>query len=104
MIKPLGLSNDQSEHIEKVLRAFLKHKAQFTVSIFGSRARGGFRQYSDLDLWIESVPPLNRDEEAELRSSFEESDLPIKVDIVTPETCLESYLENISAERKVWFK
>ncbi|WP_413613386.1 nucleotidyltransferase family protein [Bdellovibrio sp. HCB-110] len=102
MIKPLGLSESQNEFIENVLRDFLKQKTQFTVSIFGSRVRGGYRQYSDLDLWIESVPPLDRTEEADLRSLFEESELPIKVDIVTPETCLPSYLENISAEKKIW--
>ncbi len=100
MIKPLGLSDSQNEFIENVLRTFLKQKTQFTVSIFGSRVRGGYRQYSDLDLWIEAVPLLTRTEEADLRSLFEESELPIKVDIVTPETCLESYLENISAEKK----
>lgn len=102
MTKPLGLSDSQVELVENTLRDFLKSKKKFTVSVFGSRSRGGYRQYSDLDLWIEATPPLTRPEEADLRSLFEESILPIKVDIVTPESCLESYLENISAEKKVW--
>lgn len=104
MTKPLGLSDSQVEFVESTLRNFFKTKKKFTVSIFGSRARGGYRQYSDLDLWIEAAPSLTRSEEADLRSVFEESDLPIKVDIVTPESCLESYWENISAEKKVWLK
>lgn len=104
MSKPLGLKETQVKAIENILRSFLEPKEQFTVSIFGSRVRGGYRQYSDLDLWIETVPPLTRSEEVELRTLFEESDLPIKVDIVTPETCLESYLENISTEKKEWIR
>jgi predicted nucleotidyltransferase len=104
MIKPLGLSSSEIELIENVLRSFLSKKKKLTVSIFGSRVRGGYRQYSDLDLWIETVPPLTRAEESDLRALFEDSDLAIKVDIVTPESCLESYLENISAEKKIWFK
>lgn len=102
MTEPLGLSDSQMEFIEKTLRDFLKSKQQFTVAVFGSRARGGYRQYSDLDLWIETTPSLTRSEEADLRSLFETSDLPIKVDIVTPESCLDSYLENILAEKRVW--
>lgn len=104
MIKPLGLSDSQVEFIENTLRSFLKAKSKYIVSVFGSRARGGYRQYSDLDLWIESIPPLTRAEEAELRNLFEDSDLPIKVDIVTPESCLESYLENILAEKQTWLE
>ncbi|WP_410468737.1 nucleotidyltransferase family protein [Bdellovibrio bacteriovorus] len=104
MTKPLGLSDSQIELIEIILRNFLKSKVEFTVSVFGSRVRGGYRQYSDLDLWIEATPALTRSEEADLRSLFEESSLPIKVDIVTPESCLESYRENISVEKKVWLK
>ncbi len=104
MTKPLGLSDSHIEFIEKVLRSFLKSKKQFTVSVFGSRVRGGYRQYSDLDLWIETDPPLTRPEEAELRGVFEDSELPIKIDIVTPETCLESYLETISEEKKIWLE
>lgn len=103
MTKPLGLSDAQSALIENILRSFFKTKTQFAVFIFGSRARGDFRQYSDLDLWIESVPTLTRHEETTLRTSFEESDLTIKVDIVTPESCLEAYAANIAKEKKVWF-
>lgn len=104
MTKPLGLPDSQVQFVEDSLRTALKSKDQYTVSIFGSRVRGGYRQYSDLDLWIESVPPLSRSEEADLRNTFEESDLAIKVDIVTPENCLESYLKNILAEKKTWIK
>jgi hypothetical protein len=47
---------------------------------------------------------LTRVEETDLQALFQESDLPIKVDIVTPESCLESYLANITAEKKIWLQ
>ncbi|MBO9665715.1 MAG: nucleotidyltransferase domain-containing protein [Bdellovibrio sp.] len=103
MIKPLGLLPEQIDFIERTLQELLKNKRVINVSIFGSRVRGDYRQYSDLDLWIESTPELSRSEESTLRLRFEESDLPIKIDIVTPESCHADYRENIMSEKKLWF-
>jgi predicted nucleotidyltransferase len=53
-----------------------------TVSVFGSRATGRARRYSDLDLSIDAGRPLTRDETAALADAFEESDLPWRVDLI----------------------
>jgi type I restriction enzyme S subunit len=52
------------------------------VWVFGSRATGRARRYSDLDLAIDAGRRLTLDEAAILREAFEESDLPYRVDIV----------------------
>jgi predicted nucleotidyltransferase len=52
------------------------------VWAFGSRVTGRARRYSDLDLAIDAGRKLTLDETAILRESFDECDLPYRVDIV----------------------
>ena len=49
--------------------------------MFGSRATGRARRYSDLDLAIDAGRPLALDEIAGLTEAFSDSDLPYKVDL-----------------------
>lgn len=93
-----GLQEKDSELIIKILKSFLKNRKPYKVNIFGSRAIGTYKKYSDIDLWIESQPDLNRKDISELSQQFEESDLTIKVDIVTPETVLAEYSEQIKSQ------
>ncbi len=51
------------------------------VWLFGSRATGRARRYSDLDLAIDAGRRLSLDELAELAEAFSDSDLPYKVDL-----------------------
>lgn len=64
-------------HLEAVRRILgpLASKAR----VYGSRARGSARRFSDLDLVI--VGEVGPRELASLRSEFEDSDLPYKVDL-----------------------
>jgi predicted nucleotidyltransferase len=48
--------------------------------VFGSRATGRARRYSDLDLAIDAGRPLTLDEIAALTEAFSDSDLPYAVD------------------------
>lgn len=50
------------------------------VKVFGSRATGTARPCSDLDLVV--FPPAPASELDSLREAFEESDLPIAVDVL----------------------
>ena len=52
------------------------------VLVFGSRACGRAKPYSDLDLAILGLETLPIARLAELREAFQESDLPFKVDLV----------------------
>ncbi len=98
-----GLSQNVFSEIKFILSSTLK-KSKVEVFVFGSRATETQRQYSDLDLWIEADPPISRSELMVLSETFEDSNLPIKIDIVTPETCLDVYKERIASEKKLWFK
>ena len=72
-----------------LLRAHLPSAA--AVWVFGSRATGRARRYSDLDLAIDAGRRLTIDETATLREAFEESDLPYRVDIVDWNTVNEGF-------------
>ena len=50
--------------------------------LFGSRARGDARQWSDIDLAIESEKALPPEILSALREAFEESNLLLNVDVV----------------------
>ena len=58
------------------------HVPQARVLAFGSRAAGTPRKYSDLDLAIIQPEPLSLHTISRLRIAFEDSDLPICVDVV----------------------
>ena len=72
-----------SEHRHVVLSVVAEHLPPTTqVWVFGSRATGRARRYSDLDLAIDAGRRLTINETAILREAFDESDLPYRVDIV----------------------
>jgi predicted nucleotidyltransferase len=69
------------------------------VFIFGSRARGDHKKFSDLDLLYESAKPLSLGKIGVIQSNIEESNLPIKVDLVNLEELANSYKENVLRDR-----
>jgi predicted nucleotidyltransferase len=69
------------------------------VWVFGSRATGAARRYSDLDLAIDAGRPLSLDETGAMAEAFSDSDLPYRVDIV--DWCLveDDFRRLITADR-----
>lgn len=53
-----------------------------TAILFGSRARGDARQWSDIDLAIESEQELPPEILSVLREAFEDSNILLNVDVV----------------------
>ncbi|MGE5269725.1 MAG: nucleotidyltransferase family protein [Thiohalocapsa sp.] len=76
----IALSPEHRRIVLDLLAEHLPHGGK--VWVFGSRATGRARRYSDLDLAIDAGRPLRLAETAILREAFEESDLPWRVDIV----------------------
>ena len=50
--------------------------------VFGSRATGNARRYSDLDIALEGDKPLGLNVLGDVAEALSESDLPYKVDVV----------------------
>jgi predicted nucleotidyltransferase len=68
--------------------------------VFGSRATGRARPFSDLDLLVDAGRRLTLDERAALAEAFTECDLPYKVDVVDWQGLDEHFRQIIVAERR----
>ena len=69
------------------------------IWVFGSRATGRARRYSDLDLAIDAGRRLTLDEIAGLNQAFSDSDLPYMVDLVDWRDIDDRWRKIIAAER-----
>ncbi len=76
----IALPAEHRQLVLNILRANLPPSTK--IWVFGSRATGRARRYSDLDLAIDAGRPLTLDEIAGLSEAFSDSDLPYKVDLV----------------------
>lgn len=63
-----------------VLQALGRHPAR--VWLFGSRATGTAKPFSDLDIAVESDDPFPRGLLAEVRAALDDSTIPFEVDLV----------------------
>ncbi|HZK99066.1 MAG TPA: nucleotidyltransferase domain-containing protein [Caulobacteraceae bacterium] len=75
----IDLKSDHRRIVGEILEAFAPDCAVWAC---GSRARGGARRYSDLDLVLIASAPLPLGRLGDLREAFSESDLPFRVDLV----------------------
>lgn len=97
MTARIDLSAEHRQLVLGLLAELLPASAR--VWVFGSRATGRARRYSDLDLAIDAGRPLSLDEAALLREAFEESDLPYRVDIVDWHAIGDRFRRLVAAER-----
>lgn len=97
-----GLTPQQHQFIEMEVIQPLKEYGH-TVYIFGSRARGDFKKFSDLDLMIEGAPTKKSQQVvSSLREKLSNSNFPYKVDLVFLNEFAESYRTNYEQERHLW--
>lgn len=75
-----GLEDRHINFIKETLIKYIPNpNAKFYV--FGSRAKGKYREYSDIDIAIDSSD-LTLDIKSKLESDFENSTFPYEVDIL----------------------
>jgi predicted nucleotidyltransferase len=95
-----GLTEFEYQTLHSLLIGpLLKQNAK--VWIFGSRARGDHKRFSDIDVLFElaSGAPLPPGWLATVLESLEESSLPYKVDVVNWSELAESYRESVLRDR-----
>lgn len=68
--------------IETVKRILAAHVPGCEVRAFGSRIKQTAKDWSDLDLAVVGAAQLEQHALYDLRDAFEESDLPIRVDVL----------------------
>jgi type I restriction enzyme S subunit len=93
----ITLTAEHRRLVLNILRASFPKSTK--VWVFGSRATGRARRYSDLDLAIDAGRPLTLNEIAGLTEAFSDSDLPYKVDLVDWHNIDDRWRQTITAER-----
>ena len=66
------------------------------VLLFGSRATGAAREFSDIDLCLKSTRPISLAELSAWKEKFQNSNIPYKVDLVSYEDLSEDFRQLIS--------
>jgi predicted nucleotidyltransferase len=94
----IDLTGDHRGLVVRILAAHLPQRS--AAWVFGSRATGRARRFSDLDLAIDAGRRLTLDEIARLVEAFTESGLPYKVDVVDWHGIDERFRRLILAERQ----
>lgn len=96
-----GLTKEEFAQLEEALFTPLR-KAGAEIWIFGSRARGDQKKFSDIDILFElskgNVLPSGL--LSKIKEDLEQGNLPYKVDIVERQNIADSYREKIEKEKK----
>jgi type I restriction enzyme S subunit len=93
----IDLAADHRRLVLNILRAHLPGSTKAWV--FGSRATGRARRYSDLDLAIDAGRQLTLDDIARLAEAFSDSHLPYRVDLVDWHDIDDRWRQKIVTER-----
>lgn len=92
----------QIAEVQRILRRVLAPYAQPAspeVWVFGSRATGAARPFSDLDLLVTRPNSLDWRARADLKDAFEASSLPFRVDVIEASRLSEGFTPRVMAER-----
>ena len=85
-------------HLATVEAILAEHVPECEVRAFGSRATWTARDYSDLDLAVVGEGPLDWQTLSRLKEALEESDLPMRVDVLDWHATSESFRKVMARE------
>ena len=85
-------------YLAAVERILAEHVPECEVRAFGSRATWTAKDYSDLDLAVVGEEPLDWKTLGRLKEAFEESDLPMRVDVLDWHGISESFRKVIERD------
>lgn len=87
------------DHLHFLVTTLTEHLPKNSkIWLFGSRATGTAKPFSDIDILIDAERPLSLKELAILSLIFEESSLPYKVDLVDAASISPSFRKNIESQ------
>lgn len=89
---PISLNQRDWYELLRILKSCVP---DYTVWAFGSRVTGTAKPYSDLDIAIITDQPLSMECLATIKDAFDESDLPVRVDVVDWAATSDSFREII---------
>ena len=97
----IGTVDLNPNHLATVERILAEHVPECEVRAFGSRATWTAKDYSDLDLAVVGAGSLDWGALSRLKEAFEESDLPMRVDVLDWHVISESFRKVIERDYMV---
>ncbi len=95
----IDLEAKQLQTVQQLLREYLPN---YPVFAYGSRTQGRAKKFSDLDLMIRASTPPTMDQLGRAREAFENSDLPIMVDLVDWHSCSPTFQAIIEPQLRLF--
>jgi len=71
-----------AEHLTLLKTIIAEHLSECEIRLFGSRANGTAKPYSDIDIALKCAEPIDRRTMQRLREALQESALPMRVDLI----------------------
>lgn len=68
------------EKIQKQIKNIVNHNNEYRFKLFGSRARGDYKETSDIDIAI--FENVEKEKEYKIRNEFDELNIIYKIDLV----------------------
>ncbi len=93
-----GLTEKEFSTLNTLLLTPMRSKGA-EIWIFGSRARGDHKKFSDIDILYDSKSQELSYDVSCMKESLEDSDLPYKVDIVDLKYLADSYKTSVLKDR-----
>ncbi len=100
MIKVNQILDLQPQHLATVRAILQTTVPSVNAFVFGSRvhdesAIGIVKKHSDVDIALEPAHPLGWRVLADVREAFEESDLPMRVDVIDWSVCTDDFKHHV---------
>ena len=92
----------KEKYKEELIKIIHKHLPNCTIYLFGSRAINKEYSGSDIDIAVDTGTPLTLDKLSSIQSDFEETSIPMTLDIVDIQTAPEELKKDIFAEGIKW--
>ena len=92
-----GLTVESYNKIKKVIEKYNK----YTFKVFGSRARGDYKEASDIDIAICSI--VDDKTKFNIMNDFDMLDIPYMLDLVfTQDISKQEFLKSIERDGEIW--
>lgn len=89
------------EHLEVVKEILYAHVPDCEVWAFGSRIQGNAKAYSDLDIVVVGERKIESKRFYSLKEAFEDSELPMRVDVLDWQAISESFRNVIKKKYEI---
>jgi predicted nucleotidyltransferase len=89
---------------QQILTSIIKkHLPLVKIYLFGSRARGDYTPWSDIDVALDTGKKIDLYELSIIKEEIEESSIPFTVDVVDMHNISEDFRKNILKDGKLWY-